>query len=137
MSCSSSRRRFCCWRFTRARVSILTFGRSGYKPALKPVDVADMLTKFFAYLAQQEGGGIPIKLFWLTDYHLGKLDLPSMDHVSPDYMEELRALAESGARKARIVIAGIVYPSSEEERLREWLGQLDFNLSPLGAFAAE
>ncbi len=71
---------------TRARVSIITFGKSGYKPALKPVDVADMLTKFFAYLAQQEDGGVPIKLFWLTDSHLGKLDLPSMDHVSPDYL---------------------------------------------------
>lgn len=122
---------------SRARVSIIMLGRSGYKPALKEVDVADILTKFLAYLAQHEGGGIPIKLFWLTDYHLGQLDLPDNDRISPEYMQELRMLAESGARKARIVIAGIVYPAPEEARIREWLAQLDYNLAPLGAFAAE
>jgi hypothetical protein len=122
---------------THARVSIIMLGRSGYKPALKQVDVADLLTKFLAYLAQHEGGGIPIKLFWLADYHLGQLDVPENDRVSPEYLQELRELAESGARQARIVITGIVYPSTDEPRIREALGQLDYTLAPLGAFAAE
>ncbi|HEX7588543.1 MAG TPA: hypothetical protein VF478_09535, partial [Anaerolineae bacterium] len=122
---------------TRARVSIVMLGRSGYKPALKEVDVADLLTKFLAYLAQHEGGGIPIKLFWLADYHLGRLDVPDNDHVSPAYLQELRELVEVGARRARIVITGIVYPSDAEPRIREALGQLDYTLAPVGAFAAE
>jgi len=122
---------------SKARVSILTLGRSGYKPALKPVDVADLLTKFLAYLAQHEGGGIPIKLFWLTDYHLGQMDLAYGERISPEYALELQTLAESGARKARVVITGIVYPSAEEGHIREWLEQLDYSLAPLGAFATE
>lgn len=122
---------------TRSRVSIITFGRSGYKPALNAADVTDSLTKFLAYLAQHESGGLPIKLFWLTDYHLGQLDLSDSAHVSPEYLDELRALAESGARKARVIITGIVYPSAVEDRIREWLGALDFNLAPLGAYAVE
>ncbi len=122
---------------SRARVSIITLGRSGFKPALKEVDVADILTKFLAFLAQHEGGGIPIKLFWLTDYHLGQMDLAYSERISPEYALELRTLAESGARRARIVITGIVYPAAEESRIREWLAQLDYNLAPLGAFATE
>ncbi|HEX7593215.1 MAG TPA: hypothetical protein VF429_03515, partial [Anaerolineae bacterium] len=122
---------------TRARVSIIMLSRSGYKPALKEVDVADLLTKFLAYLAQHEGGGTPVKLFWLTDHHLGQLDLPINERISPEYLQELRTLAESGARKARIVITGIVYPADAEARIRESLGQLDYTLAPLGAFASE
>ncbi len=49
----------------------------------------------------------------------------------------MRKLDESGARKARIVITGIVYPASAEARIRESLGQLDYTLAPLGAFASE
>jgi hypothetical protein len=122
---------------TRAKVSLITLGRTGYKPALKAVDVAETLTKFLAYLAQHEEGGQPIKLFWLTDYHLGQLDLSANGHVPPEYVQELRALTESGARKARVVITGIVYPTALEERIREWLAQLDFGLSPLGSYAVE
>ncbi|MBI4788619.1 MAG: hypothetical protein HY782_16425, partial [Chloroflexi bacterium] len=122
---------------TRSRISLITFGRSAYKPALNAVDVADSLTKFLAYLAQHEEGGLPIKLFWLTDYHLGQLDLSDADHVSQEYLQELRELTERGARKARVVVTGIVYPTQVEARIREWLGHLDFNLSPLGAFAVE
>ncbi len=122
---------------SHARVSIITLRRSGFKPALKEVDVADILTKFLAYLAQHEGGGIPIKLFWLTDYHLGQMDLPYNERISPDYVRELRTLAQSGARQALIVITGLVYPSAEESRIHEWLAQLDYDLAPLGAFAAE
>ena len=122
---------------TRSRISLITFGRSAYKPALNAVDVSDSLTKFLAYLAQHEDGGLPIKLFWLTDYHLGQLDLSDADHVSPEYLAELRDLTERGARKARVIITGIVYPAQVEGRIRDWLGHLDFNLSPLGAFAVE
>lgn len=122
---------------TRARVSIITLGRTGYKPALNAADIADMLTKFLAYLAQHEDGGQPIEIFWLTDYHLGQLDLEASDRTADEYLRELRALAESGARRARVVLTGIVYPAHLETRVREWLGQLDFNISPLGAFAAE
>ena len=143
---------------TRAKIALITLGRTGYKPALKAVDVAETLTKFLAYLAQYEGarpnplaepasgemrtpeGGLPIKLFWLTDYHLGQLDLGDADgysRVSAEYVEELRVLAETGARKARVIITGIVYPTAVEERIREWLTQVDLGLSPLGAFAAE
>ena len=78
---------------TRSRVSIITLGRSGFKPALQAADIADMLTKFLAHLAQREEGAIPIRLFWLTDYHLGQLDLSDQDHVDKKYLDELRALA--------------------------------------------
>ncbi|MEW5718368.1 MAG: hypothetical protein AB1817_07080 [Chloroflexota bacterium] len=122
---------------TRARVSIITLARSAYKPALQAVDIAHTLTKFLAYLAQREEGGLPIKLFWLTDYHLGQLDLAGRDDVDAQYLQELRALAESGARKARVIITGIVYPTQIETQVREWLAQLDFTLAPLGAFAVE
>ncbi|HZQ08706.1 MAG TPA: hypothetical protein VFD70_19140 [Anaerolineae bacterium] len=124
----------------RLRVSILTLGRTGYKPALAAADVADTLTKFLAYLAQHEEGAVPIKLFWLTDYHLGQLDLTESDgeqRVPPEYLEALRELAESGARRARVVITGIVYPTHVEDRIRDWLGALDLGLSPLGAYASE
>ena len=122
---------------TRARVSIITLARSAYKPALQAVDIAHTLTKFLAYLAQREEGGLPIKLFWLTDYHLGQLDLSGRDDGDAQYLQELRALAESGARKARVIITGIVYPTQIEAQVREWLAQLDFTLAPLGAFAVE
>ncbi len=122
---------------TRSKISLLTLGKSGYKPALQAVDIADTLTKFLAFLAQHEEGGQPIKLFWLTDYHLGRLDLADSAHVSPDYVRELNALAKSGAAKARVIITGIVYPTQIENRIREWLAPLDFGLSPLGAFAVE
>ncbi|MGE5138167.1 MAG: hypothetical protein ACM3JD_01785 [Rudaea sp.] len=120
-----------------SKVAIITQGRSGYKPALKAVDVSEILTKFLAFLAQHEEGGQPIRLFWLTDYHLGQLDLGEADRVPPEYLDELRRLTESGARKARVVISGIVYPAPLEERIREWLGQLDLGVSPLGAYAVE
>ena len=122
---------------TRARVSIITLARSAYKPALQAVDIAHTLTKFLAYLAQREEGGLPIKLFWLTDYHLGQLDLSGHDDVDAKYFQELRALAESGARKARVIITGIVYPTQIENQVREWLAQLDLSVAPLGAFAVE
>ncbi|MBI5650614.1 MAG: hypothetical protein HZC40_09250 [Chloroflexi bacterium] len=122
---------------TRARVSIITLGRTGFKPALNAADVADMLTRFLAYLAQHEEGGLPIEIFWLTDYHLGQLDLEASGTSADEYLRELRALAESGARRARVILTGIVYPAHVEPRVREWLAQLDFNISPLGAFAAE
>jgi hypothetical protein len=122
---------------THAHVSIITLARSAYKPALQAVDIAHTLTKFLAYLAQREEGGLPIKLFWLTDYHLGQLDFAEHDMVDTQYLRELRALAESGARKARVIITGIVYPTRIENQVREWLAQLDFTLAPLGAFAVE
>lgn len=125
---------------TRVQVSLLTLGRTGYKPALAAADVADTLTKFLAYLAQHEDGAVPIKLFWLTDYHLGQLDLTDSDgagRVPPEYMSALRELAESGAKRARVVITGIVYPTQVQDRVREWLGALDMGLSPLGAYATE
>lgn len=125
---------------TRVKASILTTGRTGYKPALAAADVADTLTKFLAYLAQHEEGAVPIKLFWLTDYHLGQLDLTDSDgieHVSPEYLAALQDLAESGARRARVIITGIVYPTQVEDRVRDWLSALDLGLSPLGAYAAE
>jgi hypothetical protein len=122
---------------TRARVSILTLARSAYKPALQAADIAHTLTKFLASLAQREQGGAPIKLFWLTDYHLGQLDLAEHNDVEARYVQELRALAESGARKARVILTGIVYPVEIENQVREWLAQLDFSLAPLGAFAVE
>ncbi len=120
-----------------ARVAIITQDRSGFKPALNAVDVADILTKFLATLAQREQGGVPIRLFWLTDYHLGQLDLQSEEEGNAEYLRELRALAESGARRARVIITGIVYPVEIENLARDWLTQLDFKLVPLGAFAAE
>lgn len=122
---------------SRSRVSIITLGRSGFKPALQAADIADMLTKFLAHLAQREEGLLPIRLFWLTDYHLGQLDLADHDHVDKKYLDELRALAESGARKARVIITGIVYPVQLETHVRDWLAQLDFSLAPLGAYAVE
>ncbi|MBI5029465.1 MAG: hypothetical protein HZB51_02980 [Chloroflexi bacterium] len=122
---------------TRSRISIIALGRSGYKPALQAVDVADMLTKFLAHLAQRAEGAVPIKLFWITDYHLGQLDLSDPIGVDKKYLQELRALAQSGARKARVVLTCIVYPTQLETSVREWLAQLDFSLAPLGAFAAE
>lgn len=125
---------------THARVSLITLGRTGYKPALAAVDVAETLTKFLAYLAQHEEGAVPIKLFWLTDYHLGQLDLTDSDgqnRVPADYLSQLRELASSGARRARVIITGIVYPTFVEDRVREWLGALDLGLSPLGAYATE
>lgn len=122
---------------TRVQVAILTLGRTGYKPALNATDIADMLTKFLAFIAQYEEGGLPIKIFWLTDYHLGQLDLVADDAPGQEYLRELRALAESGARKARVILTGIVYPVHIQDRVREWLMPLDFNISPLGAFAAE
>jgi len=122
---------------TRSRVAIITLGRSGFKPALQAADIADMLTKFLAHLAQREEGALPIRLFWLTDYHLGQLDLSDQAHVDQKYLDELRALAESGARKARVVITGIVYPTQLEMHVRDWLAQLDFGLTPLGAYAVE
>jgi hypothetical protein len=122
---------------TLAKVAIITLARTGYKPALKAVDAAETLTKFLAYLAQHEEGGQPIKLFWLTDYHLGQLDLGEGKYAQPEYIQELRVLAESGARKARVIITGIVYPAAVEERIREWLAPLDLGLSPLGAYAVE
>lgn len=120
-----------------AKIAIITLGRTGYKPALKPVDAAETLTKFLAYLAQHEEGGLPIKLFWLTDYHLGQLDLGETADSSSDYIRELRTLAESGARKARVIVTGIVYPAGSEDRIREWLAPLDLGLSPLGSYAVE
>lgn len=122
---------------SRIKIAIITLGRSGFKPALKPIDAADALTKFLAYLAQYEEGGLPIKLFWLTDYHLGQLDLGQGNSASREYVQELRLLAESGARKARVIITGIVYPAASEERIRDWLAQLDLGLSPLGSYAVE
>lgn len=125
---------------TRVRVSLLTLGRTGYKPALAAADVADTLTKFLAYLAQHEQGAVPIKLFWLTDYHLGQLDLSDGDateRLPQAYLDALQELASSGARRARVMITGIVYPIHVEERIRDWLGALDMGLSPLGAYAAE
>lgn len=119
------------------KIAIITQARSGFKPALKAVDAAETLTKFLAYLAQHEAGGQPIKLFWITDYHLGQLDLIAAPRASPEYVQELRELAESGARKARVIITGIAYPSAAEGRIRDWLAQLDLGLSPLGAFAVE
>lgn len=120
-----------------AKIAIITLARTGYKPALKPVDAAEILTKFLAYLAQHEEGGLPIKLFWLTDYHLGQLDLAEASEASTDYVRELRTLAESGARKARVIVTAIVYPAGSEDRIREWLAQLDLGLSPLGSYAVE
>lgn len=120
-----------------AKIAIITLARTGYKPALKPVDAADTLTKFLAYLAQHEEGGQSIKLFWLTDYHLGQLDLSDPKDAPTDYIRELRDLAESGARKARVIVTGIVYPAGSEERIREWLAPLDLGLSPLGSYAVE
>lgn len=122
---------------TRARISIIALGRSGFKPALHAVDVANLLTKFLAHLAQREEGALPIKLFWLTDYHLGQLDLSDHGGVDQKYLQELAELAKSGARKARVVLTGIVYPIQLENSVREWLAHLDFSLAPLGAFAAE
>ncbi len=122
---------------TRARVSIITLARSAYKPALQATDIAHTLTKFLASLAQREDGGAPLKLFWLTDYHLGQLDLAEHNDVDARYVQELRALAEAGARKARVILTGIVYPTHLEDSVREWLAQLDFSLAPLGAFAVE
>ncbi len=125
---------------TRVQVSLLTLGRTGYKPALAAADVADTLTKFLAYLAQHEDGAVPIKLFWLTDYHLGQLDLTDSDgtnRVPQEYLDALQELASSGARRARVVITGIVYPTYVQDRVRDWLGALDMGLSPLGAYAAE
>lgn len=125
---------------THVKVSLLTLGRTGYKPALAAADVADTLTKFLAYLAQHEDGAVPIKLFWLTDYHLGQLDTSDSDgasRVPQEYLDALQELATSGARRARVVISGIVYPTYVEDRVRDWLGALDMGLSPLGAYAAE
>ncbi len=125
---------------TPVKVSLLTLGRTGYKPALAAADVSDTLTKFLAYLAQHEDGAVPIKLFWLTDYHLGQLDLSDTDgteRVSQEYLNALQELASSGARRARVIITGIVYPTHVEDRVRDWLDALDMGLSPLGAFAAE
>lgn len=143
---------------THVKVSLLTLGRTGYKPALAAADVADTLTKFLAYLAQYEvapthtsqdgtssgvrgrDGGVPIKLFWLTDYHLGQLDLTDSDgtgRVPQEYLNALQELASTGARRARVIITGVVYPTYVEDRIRDWLGALDMGLSPLGAFAAE
>ncbi len=125
---------------THVHVALLTLGRTGYKPALAAADVADTLTKFLAYLAQHEEGAVPIKLFWLTDYHLGQLDLTDSDgasRVPQEYLDALQELAASGAKRARVVITGIVYPTHVQDRVRDWLGALDMGLSPLGAFAAE
>ncbi|MCG3141584.1 MAG: hypothetical protein HDKAJFGB_02890 [Anaerolineae bacterium] len=125
---------------TRVQIALLTLGRTGYKPALAAADVADTLTKFLAYLAQHEDGAVPIKLFWLTDYHLGQLDLSDSDganRVPPEYLAALQDLAQTGARRARVVLTGIVYPTRVQERVRDWLGALDLGLSPLGAYAAE
>jgi len=122
---------------SRSRISIITLGRTGFKPALQAADIADMLTKFLAHLAQREEGLLPIRLFWLTDYHLGQLDLSDHDHVDQKYLAELRALAETSARKARVILTGIVYPTQLETSVRDWLGQLDFGLTPLGAYAVE
>ena len=122
---------------TRARVAIITLTRSAYKPALASVDVAHTLTRFLASLAQREPGGAPIKLFWLTDYHLGQLDLAEEGAVDARYVQELRALAAAGARQARVILTGIVYPSEIDGQVREWLARLDFALAPLGAFAIE
>lgn len=122
---------------TQAKVAIITLARTGFKPTLKAVDAAETLTKFLAYLAQHEAGGQPIKLFWLTDYHLGQLDLGEVKDAQWEYVQGLRSLAESGARKARVIITGIVYPLTSEDRIREWLAGLDLGLSPLGAYAAE
>src|SRR5581483_11076107 len=73
-------------------------------------------------------------------YHLGQLDLTDSDgtqRVPQDYLNALQELAESGARRARVVLTGLVYPTHVEDRVREWLGALDLGLSPLGAYAAE
>jgi hypothetical protein len=125
---------------SRVQMALLTIGRTGYKPALAAADVADTLTKFLAYLAQHEEGAVPIKLFWLTDYHLGQLDLSDSDgagRVPPEYLAALQDLAQSGAKRARVVLTGIVYPTHVHDRLRDWLGALDLGLSPLGAYASE
>jgi hypothetical protein len=119
------------------KIAIITLARTGFQPALKPMDAADILTKFLAYLAQHEEGGQPIKLFWLTDYHLGQLDLGQGKGVSPEYVQELRTLAESGGRKARVIITGIIYPAASEAHVREWLALLDLGVSPLGPYAVE
>ena len=79
---------------TCAKLALITLGRTGFQPALKAVDVAETLTKFLAYLAQHEEGGQPIKLFWLTDYHLGQLDPDEAARVPPEYVQELRTLAK-------------------------------------------
>jgi hypothetical protein len=124
----------------RVQIAFLTLGRTGYKPALAAADVADTLTKFLAYLAQHEEGAVPIKLFWLTDYHLGQLDLTDSDdtqRVPPEYLAALQELAQTGAKRARVVLTGIVYPTHVHDRVRDWLGALDLGLSPLGAYAAE
>jgi len=119
---------------------LITTGRSGYKPALKEVDVADILTKFLAYLAQHENGGLPIKIFWLTDYHLGSARFSRRPPITrrPKYVQALRDLAEHGARRA---LASSSPASSilhfAEARVREYLSQLDYRLSPLGVFAVE
>lgn len=127
---------------SRSRIALLTSARSGYKPALAAADVANILTKFLAFIAQYElekggGDGLPLKFFWLTDYHLGQLDLGPSNGTSPTYLAELRSLVESGAQRARVVLSGLIYPPEVEHRLAEWLGPLDLGVSPLGAFAAE
>lgn len=125
---------------THVQVALLTLGRTGYKPALASADVADTLTKFLAYLAQHEEGAVPIKLFWLTDYHLGQLDLTDadgMNRLPQEYRDALQELASSGARRARVLITGIVYPTHVRDRVRDWLSALDMGVSPLGAYAAE
>lgn len=124
----------------RVQIALLTIGRTGYKPALAAADVADTLTKFLAYLAQHEEGAVPIKLFWLTDYHLGQLDLTDSDgasRVPPEYLAALQDLAQHGAKRARVILSGIVYPTHVHDRVRDWLGALDLGLSPLGAYASE
>lgn len=122
---------------TRARIGIITTGISGFKPALAGVDVESAWTKFLAALAQDPQNIFPIQLFWLTDYHLGQLDLAASEHATPAYVRELRLLARAGARQARVILHGIVYPAELHERVRDYLAQMDFGLAPLGAFAAE
>ncbi len=121
----------------RAKIAILTQAKSGFKPPLTPADTTNLLTRFLAFLAQYENVGLPIKFFWLTDYHLGQLDIDPERVFSEDYLASLRELVTTGAQRARVILSGIIYPPEAEERLAEYLTPLDLGLSPLGAFAAE
>lgn len=124
---------------SRAKLALLTQTKSGYKAPLAPADVTHLLGKFLAFLAQADptAGRVSVKFFWLTDYHLGQLDLEPASAFSQEYVDQLRNLVQAGAQRARVVLTGMVYPPQVEERLAEWLAPLDLGLSPLGAYAAE
>lgn len=122
---------------SRAKIAILTQAKSGFKSALAPADITNLLTKFLAFLAQYENRGLPIKFFWLSDYHLGQLDIDPERVFSEDYLASLRELVTTGALRARVILSGIIYAPEAEERLADYLAPLDLGLSPLGAYAAE